>query len=432
MANNIFLKLSNNSLFSGALIGFFVKIISSVCAFFLNLIVARDLGAEQSGYFFLAQGVIIFIANISRQGFDSALIRYVASYNIYRDNRRICSLSVYAVFRTLTISVVFSILIYIFSDPISIVIFSKPTFCETLKISAWIIPGLSIVQLIGYCFQGKKEIASAMLYQTAFVATIGLGCFYIFSPNTSEYAIKLYLSCVYFASIIAIMHWFYQFDEYYFKYDDVEKKKVNNTIKSMFMILCMTQLTQWSGQFILGAFATSSQIALFATALRTAMLISFILIAVNAIAAPRFAESFRTGNMDDIKSVALSSSRMMTIAAFPVLVIMWLFAPLIMGLFGSEFSSAGNVLRILAFGQFINVITGSVGYLLQMTGNEVTLRNNMFISCIVLFICSFLFIPILGVTGAAISTSISIATQNILCVYKVKQKLGFNTLVFWK
>lgn len=190
----------------------------------------------------------------------------------------------------------------------------------------------------------------------------------------------------------------------------------------------LAQVTQWVGQLMLGALGSAEDVALFATAQRTALLTSFILIAVNSIAAPKFAESYRQEDMKQVRSVALMSGKLMTLFALPVVSFMFIFAPWLMGLFGSEFTQGSNILRILALGQFVNVITGSVGYLLQMTGHERILRTNVVISSVFMIVGSALFIPLYGVTGAACVTAFSIAIQNLLCVYHVNKKLGFNTL----
>ena len=241
----------------------------------------------------------------------------------------------------------------------------------------------------------------------------------------------LYVGCALVVATIGCSQWlsYYPLTSSLLEHHD--KTEINQAIKPLFLILLMTQATQWAGQLMLGAWSSAAEVALFATAQRTSMLTSFILVAVNAIAAPKFAEAFKQGNFDQIKAVALSSSRLMTLAALPIVVFMITFAPWLMGLFGSEFIEATNILRILAIGQFVNVITGSVGYLLQMTGHERVLRNNMAISSLILVIGSMVAIPLYGVVGAAIVTAIAISTQNLLCVFQVNKKLGFNTLAIF-
>ena len=99
-----------------------------------------------------------------------------------------------------------------------------------------------------------------------------------------------------------------------------------------------------------------------------------------------------------------------------------------MSLFGKEFVNEGSILIILSAGQFINLITGSVGYLLQMTGHEHAYQKNLLYSFFLVSIGSLVIIPTYGITRAAYITSTSIAFTNLMCVYDVKKYLGFNTL----
>ncbi|MFT5718160.1 MAG: O-antigen/teichoic acid export membrane protein, partial [Oleiphilaceae bacterium] len=104
----------------------------------------------------------------------------------------------------------------------------------------------------------------------------------------------------------------------------------------------------------------------------------------------------------------------------------------LMSFFGEEFRVASTALVILALGQFVNIATGSVGYLLSMTGLERKVRDNAFFSAIIGVTLGFVLIPIYGLLGASVATAIAIASQNLLGVYQVRKHLGFNTLKFWQ
>lgn len=122
----------------------------------------------------------------------------------------------------------------------------------------------------------------------------------------------------------------------------------------------------------------------------------------------------------------------MLLAATPLLLVILLFPEWLMSFFGEEFREASTALVILALGQFVNIATGSVGYLLSMTGHEKDVRNNVFVSAALGIGLGFALIPAYGLTGAASATAIAIASQNLLGVYQVKKRLGFNTLAFWR
>jgi O-antigen/teichoic acid export membrane protein len=86
------------------------------------------------------------------------------------------------------------------------------------------------------------------------------------------------------------------------------------------------------------------------------------------------------------------------------------------------------VFIILIFGQVINVITGAVAMLLNMTGHEKEMRTIMLKS---LFITAVLFIVLtglIGVFGAAISISVGLILQNSLASWRVRSLLNIKTL----
>jgi len=185
---------------------------------------------------------------------------------------------------------------------------------------------------------------------------------------------------------------------------------------------------QWAGQFAAARYLDSHQIAYFASAHRTALLAGFVLIAVNLVVAPKFAYAFSKGLQADVRSLSLTSSKLMIVMASPVLLVMLLFPESLMRLFGDEYVIAAPLLQIMAVGQFINVVTGSVAYLLTMTNHEKDFRNVVLFSGPLAIVLAFYLTKEFGLIGAAYATAISVATQNLLAVYMVKKRLGFNTL----
>jgi O-antigen/teichoic acid export membrane protein len=100
----------------------------------------------------------------------------------------------------------------------------------------------------------------------------------------------------------------------------------------------------------------------------------------------------------------------------------------VLSLFGSGFSGSAMVLSILAVGQFVNVITGSVGYLLTMSGHERLQRNNFAVCAAISVLLNIVLVPRLGAIGAAIATSTTLAVQMLIAAAIVRQKLGLITI----
>ena len=84
-----------------------------------------------------------------------------------------------------------------------------------------------------------------------------------------------------------------------------------------------------------------------------------------------------------------------------------------MGLFGTEYSRSALLLVILALGQLVNVMTGSLGYLLSMSGHERDMRTIVLLSGPFAMLAALVLIPLYGVTGVAVATALAVAAQNL-------------------
>jgi O-antigen/teichoic acid export membrane protein len=189
---------------------------------------------------------------------------------------------------------------------------------------------------------------------------------------------------------------------------------------------------QWGGQFIAGSYCSHDKLAQLAVAQRTSMLISFILIAINLISAPKFASLYKQGKKENLKRYAINSTRVMVLFSSPMVLVMIIFPKFIMSFFGPEFIAGAPMLVFLCLGQYVNVLTGSVSQLLMMSGHEKDMRNIQIFVGIFCTILNFVLIKNYGATGAAIATALSVAIQNLIFVGMVQKRLGFNTLAIWK
>ena len=138
-----------------------------------------------------------------------------------------------------------------------------------------------------------------------------------------------------------------------------------------------------------------------------------------------FLHLWQENKIDEIRRLAKWSTRGMLILATPIVVAMIFLPELIMELFGDEFKVAGNLLVIMAIGQFINVATGSVGYLLNMSGHEKDFRRVTFFAGPLTVILCFILINQYGVLGAAIATATGLSLQNMMALFMVRKRLGF-------
>jgi len=83
-------------------------------------------------------------------------------------------------------------------------------------------------------------------------------------------------------------------------------------------------------------------------------------------------------------------------------------------------------------GQLTNALCGPVMYLLNMTGHEKSARNTMAVGVLVNIAGNAILIPTVGIAGAAIATSATMAFWNLWAMIAVYRKTGIRTFLFWR
>jgi O-antigen/teichoic acid export membrane protein len=371
------------------------------------------------------------LSSFARLGADNVILRFVSVHSNKNEWNEVQSVFKYIVTRVLIFSGLIGIIVIIFSGEIAHNIFKKQEIQTPLIWMALSVPLLSCYTVIAYGLQGIKKIIPSVSLQNISIPVLLIGIILILSPKFS-----IQLSEFYFiSSILTLFIGFYWWKK---NTKGEAKGKYNYSIlkqsaRPLWTVAILQQCIQWSGQFISGMFVDSKSLAQLAVAQRTSMLISFILIAVNLVSASKFASLYSQNKMIELKKYAINTTRLMTLIALPIVILVCMFPSFIMSAFGKGFTDKAGVwiLCILSLGQFVNVITGSVQYLLMMSGHERDIRNITIINGIFALLLAIILTPFYGAVGAAVATSVAIASQNLMAVGMVKKRLGFNTLAIW-
>jgi len=97
-----------------------------------------------------------------------------------------------------------------------------------------------------------------------------------------------------------------------------------------------------------------------------------------------------------------------------------------MRIFGPSFEAGWIVLVIGTLGQLINCGTGSVGYLLLMSGNQKRLLKVQATMTGVMVVLNILLIPAFGILGAALAAACTAILSNAWYLREVHAALGIS------
>ncbi len=421
-------------LLRGASIAGTLKVFSALFTFALSVVLGRMLGAESAGLYFLAFTAATIAATIGRVGLDNAVVRFVAadaSHGRWADARRhyrtaaeIC----------LICSSLIAAIVFFGADLLASDVFSDGRLNAPLRVMAIAIVPLALSVLVSRALQGLSCIRDSVLVFSIIPTGVALGGTLLLASSWGvNGAIAAYVIAVTSALVYGWIAWKRAMAGRSSAAEaghDASSTMVLLKSGAPLLIGALLQLSiQMTGTLMLGAWADKADVGVFSVAWRTAALIAFALLAINTIAQPKFADLYARREMDSLAAAARKATLLMTICAAPMFLIQFVAPRFVMGVFGAEFSMGASTLQILAVGQFFNVVSGSVGILLMMSGHERDYRNAQIATAGVVVAINSLLIPSYGAVGAAIGAASGLVVQNVLFGYFVWRRMGILMLI---
>lgn len=414
---------------NGASVALVLKVLGAGLTFLFNLFLARTLGAEGAGLYFLTLTVTTIATVFGRMGLDNTLLRFTAANAAVDDWTAVKGVYVKGIKLALIASSFSAVAVFAFAPVLADKVFQKPELGITMRWMSLAVVPMSVLILHAQMLKGLKRIRDSFLVFGVGVPAFSLACLLLFGGSYRvNGAILAYTSGAILTALLGYILWHAATPQLrgmrgVFRTNDLLKSGV-----PLLWVSSLYLLTNWTATFALGIWGTKEEVGLFSMASRTAMLTSLILTSVNSISAPKFAELYKKKDMTALGTTARNTAKMMTLIASPLLLLFLVAPQWVMGMFGDEFQKGGILLSILAIGQFINVATGSVGYLLMMSGNEKLMRNNVAMVAVMSVVLNVFFVPIYGVLGAVITTAVCLSSQNLIAAYMVNSCLGINTM----
>lgn len=413
----------------GASTSFVLKALAAFLNIAFNVLLARLLGADGAGIYFLTLTVTTITAILGCLGIDNALLRFTAANVETEDWTAVKGVYAKGMQIALIVSVGMAVGMFLMAPLLAQVVFSKPELTGPLRWMALAVVPVSCSMLYAELLKGLKRIRYAISVESVWIPTFALFGALVLVPIWGvQGAVWAYILAAGLTSGIGLRLWHQVTPQLRGLTGYFDTDQLLSSSMPLFWVASLDIVVRWSPSLMLGIWSSSADVGIFGVAQRLAALINFVLIAVNSIAAPKFAALYRQGDIQTLGRIAKNSATLMALMASPILGLA-LFAPRwLMGIFGPQFADGAVIFSVLAVGQFVNVATGSVQFILMMCGYERLLRNVAVVCAIITVGLNVLLIPLWGVIGAAVAMTIVKIFQNLLLTNLVKQRLGIWTL----
>ena len=405
-----------------------LRVLGGGSSFLLIMLLTNILGSEGYGLYALSLTIVTILGVLTRFGADNAALRRVAvawDQELYGVGKGYLVASAKLV-ALLSISVTLGIVLS--SAYVAEHWFDKAALNSPLTIMSMALMPFSCMYLLIAGLRATREFAASTIIQTiaipvTMLIVLGVGAYYI------EWSVGGVAWVYVLALVLSTTFAFLRLPFSLLRSNTVSINVKNVAVDSLPLMLASSggMVLLWTDTIVLGVFEPSEQVGIYNAASRTATLLGLILAAVNTVAAARFSVLHAAGDRKELGRYVNQVTWLMIGLSIPVLLFVLFFAEWILSFFGESFQSGALLLRILAIGQFGNVICGSVSMLLSMTGHAKALQRIVWATALMNIGLSIVLVQGMGALGVAIATAVSVFTWNIWALFIVRKRLGFWT-----
>ena len=406
-----------------AVIGLFI---GNLIAYLIRVFIARTMGPEVFGLLSMGIAIVNVLIIFSLIGIDTGITRYIAFYKGLKAFGKIKGAIDSSIKITIPLSIIISVLLFIFSDSIS-VFFFKPELAFVLKVFSFFIPFLTMTHISYSIFLGFKLTKYKVLIWdlcknlTSFIFIILL----------------FYFGCGFWGVTFGFMVGFL-FSGILGVY--LLKKKINplfkgtKTVKSgrelirfswpLFFTAAFLLFIKWTDVLMLGYFDTAVNVGIYSAILNLGIFLTFLTQAFIFIFTPMISELYSEKKLKEIKNLYRTATRWIFTMVFPIFLLMICFPDEIINIFfGVEFIPGYKALVILSFGYLIASTSRLSFFMITAIGETKVNLNISLITLITNVVLNILLIPIYGMFGAAIAMTVALIINSALSLIYVNRKM---------
>lgn len=396
------------------------------------------LGPALYGIYTLSVSLINLVAALFNLGLDDAMIRYVA---IYQTKRLANSLRGLLIFCTLLAGVAGMIgaLMLLFFTPAVVTFWSssRPTQAANVKNSlTQLIPLLQLMapmipllcmQVIWFAgLRGFKAfkvriLSTSVLQPVVQFLLIGIALFVFRNTLIIGAALALLTSTI-FATLLNLYFLIRQFSTV--ATPEPERYELREWLSFAtlnFLTAIIDTVLDSIDTVLLASFGIPRvQLGQYGAAIRINAFISLPLLSLNNVFSPTIAELHSQGEWQKLEAMFKVVTRWAITFSLPIFLIIVLFSPYILGLSGAGYVAAWPLLIAFALGGILNAGTGSVGYMLLMTGHNKLSFLNSLVAVGSNVVLGIILTPRYGAMGTAISTGLAICILNLMRLLQVR------------
>ena len=413
----------------GGLLVLIVRVLSVLASLLSSVVLARVLGAAEYGVYAFVFAIISILALPVQMGLPTLIVRETSKAVTLKDWPLLSGVWAWATWTILagSITVIGCSLIWF-------LYFSETMRPERHLAFLWGLPLIPLLAfseartaaLIGLKRMFLGQFPDTVLRPMLLACFVGVTFFYFQSPVTAQMALG-------FSSIAALLTFMLGTVILFHVRPKVFGRITNKRMHHRTWFNAMLPLSMITGLYVinsnadllmLGWWRSDAEVGNYRVALSISSMATFGLSIIYTAMLPHWVSLFALADIERLQKIA-SIAALLAFLTTSVVVIILYFAglPLLSFLYGEGYEASYLPLIILSLGSAIHASIGMGGGLLTATGNDKYVFKSSFLTAILNIFLNYIFIPVYGLIGAAVATSIALVAGQMLSYYLARRVL---------
>ena len=429
----------------GGMVNFAGFVANSLFGFLLIIVVGRGLGASGAGPFFTAIALFYILSNTIELGADTGLVRMIPRYRAQARVHDIRSALRVGLLPVAAAGAVGALVLFAFAPQISRALTTgtdPEALVPYLRVLAPFLPLASALTVTTAATRGFGTMVPYALIQNfaqpglrpillLAVIALGLGT----TAVALAWAVPIGLSVV----VAGIVLWRMVF--HVERRDGAAPPTAPREVAREFwrfsapraVSAVFATLVTWLDTLLVGALYGTREAGIYTAAARYVLLGTALLMAITLVIGPQISGLLTRGDHDRAEAVYRMATWWLMVVSWPAFFTLIAFSPLLLSVFGQEFTSGESVTVIMAVASLLVTAVGPSAMVLLMGGKSFVQLVNVVVGLAINVILNVILIPRLGMTGAAIAWAATLLSNNVLSVVEVWVFLRLHPLGsgFW-
>lgn len=419
-----------NKILKGSIYVFIGTIFAQIFAYLTRLLMVNNMTPTEYGLFSAVFTVVFLVLFFRDLGLNTSLTKYIAQFKTKKEFELIKTAITSTFFFQLLISILFVIVFWFIAEPLSILYFKDERALNMIRIFSLYIPTGVILKFIPAYFRGFQVFSIFSTFEAVkniiiFISTLIFfqSNYNILSPILAYILTPIILGIIYFKPSINT-----------FNYFKIKGKKYKKTFKEILFfgmpligVRFFSKFISYFDTLMLTAFVTLKDVGIYNIVLPTSLLLMIIPTSLSSVIMPIIVEKYTKKKVEEIKENLKIIYKYLISIILPATIILTIFSKeFIQIFFGSDYVGGNYSFKILLIGILFNSITViNLQYFVGVHKPNLNLKLTIY-GVMINIILNLIFIPKLGIFGAAIATASSYIIMCITSLIYIKKLSGME------